>query len=152
MKPVVWGTVKSPALSCENRIGNDRSDIGRWRVDICDVLMPSPSPILCDCVKVCLRTIEFQTETLVLLSSGSFAANPDGFTLMKLYISVSSTWTCQVELPFAAAPLLSNNLPKEHWAMLGSKGHLVVILWIGVFTQAVLREPGNWVFFMLLAA
>lgn len=71
---------------------------------------------------------------------------------MKLSILNSSTQICQVELPLAGDPLLRNGLPKEHWAVLGSKGQLALIPRIGVFTQAVLREPGNWVFFLLLAA
>lgn len=117
--------------------------------------MPSPRPIFydCGCIDIYLRAIgEFQAEILALSSSESFAINANGFILMKLYILISSTQICQVELPLAGEPLLSDSVPKEHWATLGSKGHLALIPRVGVFSQAVLREPGNWVIFLLLAA
>ena len=89
--------------------------------DFCDSLMSSPSPIFydCDCINICLRaTGECQAEILALLSSGSFAINPNGFILMKLSILISSTQICQVELPLAGDPLLSSGLLNKHWVML----------------------------------
>lgn len=57
-----------------------------------------------------------------------------------------------VKWGFISGEPVTANIPREHWAVLGSKGKQVLIPQIDVFTQAVLREPGVWLFFLSLSA